>query len=187
MFIHFIKAVTRLFCRLVFLTRDSQNIFYALSIRGRSHITTSTWSIKNIFLCMQIHASQIKNSCILQRWERAQTYRLLGTKKKKRKSKGIGLFPVSKRSMHFNSNPLQVDLSQSHGPEREEKVEIEKARGGRGVLMGNGAWSTPSCSTEQLLWQSLLLPYCCAKHGPYSWEEGWRMNLKQVNFYLSTY
>lgn len=46
--------------------------------------------------------------------------------KKKRKGKvwGTGLFLVSKRSMHFNSNPLQVDLSQSHGPEREEKVEI---------------------------------------------------------------
>lgn len=40
--------------------------------------------------------------------------------------------------MHFNSNPLQVDLSQNHGPEREEKVEIEKA-GGRWVLVGNGA------------------------------------------------
>lgn len=24
--------------------------------------------------------------------------------------------------MHFNSNPLQVDLSQSHSPEKEEKV-----------------------------------------------------------------
>lgn len=34
--------------------------------------------------------------------------------------------------MHFNSNPLQVDLSQSHGPEREEKVKTEKA-GGRGI------------------------------------------------------
>lgn len=33
--------------------------------------------------------------------------------------------------MHFNSNPLQVDLSQSRGPEREEKVKIEKA-GSRG-------------------------------------------------------
>lgn len=51
--------------------------------------------------------------------------------KKKGKVRGIGLFPVSERSMHFNSNPLQVDLSQSHGPEREEKVVTEKA-GGRG-------------------------------------------------------
>lgn len=59
-------------------------------------------------------------------------------KEKKGKSKGIGLFPVCERSMHFNSNPLQVDLSQNHGPEREEKVEIEKA-GGRWVLVGNGA------------------------------------------------
>lgn len=33
--------------------------------------------------------------------------------------------------MHFNSNPLQVDLSQSRGPEREAKVKMEKA-GGRG-------------------------------------------------------
>lgn len=56
--------------------------------------------------------------------------------RKKRKAKGIGLFPVSERSMHFNSNPLQVDLSQSHGPEREEKVETEKA-GGRGI---GGKW-----------------------------------------------
>jgi len=39
--------------------------------------------------------------------------------------------------MHFNSNPLQVDLSQSHGPEREEKVEIEKARGAVGI---GGKW-----------------------------------------------
>lgn len=37
--------------------------------------------------------------------------------------------------MHFNSNPLQVDLSQSHGPEREEKVETEKA-GGKGGIGG---------------------------------------------------
>lgn len=66
---------------------------------------------------------------------RAQTYGLLDTKKKS-KAKGIGLFPVSERSMHFNSNPLQVDLSQSHGPEREEKVETEKA-GGRGI---GGKW-----------------------------------------------
>ena len=46
--------------------------------------------------------------------------------------------------MHFNSHPLQVDLSQSRGPEREEKVEMERARGGGGVcvqevLVGNGA------------------------------------------------
>lgn len=32
--------------------------------------------------------------------------------------------------MHFNSNPLQVDLSQSHGPERVEKVEGERAGAG---------------------------------------------------------
>lgn len=34
--------------------------------------------------------------------------------------------------MHFNSNPLQVDLSQSRGPEREEKVEMAKAGGTTG-------------------------------------------------------
>ena len=59
-------------------------------------------------------------------------------RKKRGKIRGIGLFPVSERSMHFNSNPLQVDLSQSHGPEREEKVETEKAgdRGGIGGKWG---------------------------------------------------
>lgn len=55
--------------------------------------------------------------------------------RKKKEIRGIGLFPVSERSMHFNSNPLQVDLSQSHGPEREEKVETEKA-GGKGGIGG---------------------------------------------------
>lgn len=59
-------------------------------------------------------------------------------RKKKEKIKGIGLFPVSERSMHFNSNPLQVDLSQSHGPERQEKVKRERL-GGLGVLVRNGA------------------------------------------------
>lgn len=70
---------------------------------------------------------------------RAWTYILLNTKKKgeKRKRKGTGLFPVSERSMHFNSNPLQVDLSQSRGPEREEKVEMAKAGGRRGI---GGKW-----------------------------------------------
>lgn len=58
--------------------------------------------------------------------------------KKERKIRGIGLFPVSERSMHFNSNPLQVDLSQSHGPEREEKGR-DREGGERGVLVGNGA------------------------------------------------
>lgn len=38
--------------------------------------------------------------------------------------------------------------------------------GGPGVLVGNGAWSTPSCSAEQLLWLSLPLRYCCAKRAP---------------------
>lgn len=72
----------------------------------------------------------LENSCMLLQWKLVLD-RLLDTKKKKRKIRGIGLFPVSERSMHFNSNPLQVDLSQSHGPEREEKVKTEKA-GGRG-------------------------------------------------------
>jgi len=31
--------------------------------------------------------------------------------------------------MHFNSNPLQVERSQSHGPERVEKVERAGAGG----------------------------------------------------------
>lgn len=41
----------------------------------------------------------------------------------------MGLFPVSHRSMHFNSNPPQVDLSESRGPEREGKG---KAKGEKG-------------------------------------------------------
>lgn len=60
----------------------------------------------------------------------APTMRAQMVTKKKGKVRGTGLFPVSERSMHFNSNPLQVDLSQSHGPERVEKVETEKAGAG---------------------------------------------------------
>lgn len=102
-------------------------------------------------------------------------------KEKKRKKGGISLFPASERSMHFNSSPLQVDLSPSPGPEREGKgIEREGGRQG-GLLVRNGAWSRPSCSTERLLWTSSPLPHCCAKCG-----EGWRANLKQSKF-LSFY
>lgn len=117
-----------------------------------------------------------------QSWELELTYYWIQKRRgEKRKRKGTGLFPVSERSMHFNSNPLQVDLSQSRGPEREEKVEMAKA-GGDGVLVGNGAWSAPSCSTEQLLWQSLLLRYCCAKRGPGSKRRRLTHELKASKF-----
>lgn len=58
-----------------------------------------------------------------------------------RKKGGISLFPASERSMHFNSNPLQVDLSASHGPEREGKgIEREGGRqGGYWREMGHEA------------------------------------------------
>lgn len=53
---------------------------------------------------------------------------LFDTKKKKKRG-GISLFPASERSMHFNSSPLQVDLSPSPGPEREGKgIEREGGR-----------------------------------------------------------
>lgn len=55
------------------------------------------------------------------------------------KKGGISLFPVSERSMHFNSSPPQVDLSPSHGPEREGKVKRKKAGGAGGLLVRNGA------------------------------------------------
>lgn len=47
------------------------------------------------------------------------------------------MFPVSERSMHFNSSPPQVDLSPSHGPETEGKVKRKKAGGeARGGVIG---------------------------------------------------
>lgn len=65
---------------------------------------------------------------------------LFDTKKKKKKKGGISLFPASERSMHFNSSPLQVDLSPSHGPEREGKgIEREGGRAGGWLLVRNGA------------------------------------------------
>lgn len=47
------------------------------------------------------------------------------------------MFPVSERSMHFNSSPPQVDLSPSHGPETEGKVKRKKAGG---KARGGGYW-----------------------------------------------
>lgn len=48
----------------------------------------------------------------------------------------MGLLLAS-RSMHFNSNPLQVDLSQNHGPKREEKGKDREGGGAAGI---GGKW-----------------------------------------------
>lgn len=91
------------------------------------------------------------------------------------------MFPVSERSMHFNSNPLQVDLSQSHGPER-----VEKGRDREGG--GRGYWWEMGHEAHHHVAQSSSFGSLCFCHivvlnvGPYSKRRRLTHELKASKF-----